>query len=304
MRLLLAALFLILTPAMLAADPRERLGYGRLVNNDFYGDGHDRGHSADVQASWVWGPAWQGRAPERPGALLELRFNAGVLTPANLRNPQSGDRPYAGYLGLGLHTHVASGAVDWSAGLDLIATGPQTRLGEIQTALHDGLFGVPPSPQVLRDQVGNGFHPSLTVEMGREIALGDRAILRPFIEGRAGFETLIRGGVDLTLGRITRGDLMVRDMVTGQSYRAVRTGGGGSGLALVLGADVARVRASVLLPADRGYVLTPARVRARAGVHWQGRRGDGFYGITWLGPEFEGQPTDQLVGSLRLNFRF
>jgi hypothetical protein len=29
-----------------------------------------------------------------------------------------------------------------------------------------------------------------------------------------------------------------------------------------------------------------------------------FYGLTWLGEEFEGQAGSQVIGSARLNYRF
>lgn len=304
MRVILAAIIAtLLSQTAVTAQDRARLGYGRIVNNDFFGDGHDRGHTADLQASYIWGHGWNGRAPETIGELVELRFGAGILTPTFLRNPLPGDRPYAGYLSLGLHTHVRSGGWDWSTGVDVFATGPQTGLGHLQAALHDGFFGVPPSPQLLDNQIGNGLHPSMLVEIGRNFELGQRVTLRPFVEGRAGFETLLRAGVDITLGTTTRSDMLVRDMVTGQRYRAARAGAGGR-TSIVLGADAARVSHSVLLPESRGYQLRDVRSRVRAGVHWQGARGDAFYGVTWMGKEFDGQPSDQLVGSIRLNLKF
>ena len=304
LRILLAATILVAGALPGLAGDRARLGYGRLVNNDFYGDGRDRGHTASAQGSWIWGPTWQGQAPTAPGALLELRAFGGIVAPEALDRPAPGDRPYAGFLGLGLHTHASRGAWGWVAGIDLIATGPQTGMGTLQSALHDVLPGIAPSEQVLETQIRDAVHPSLAIEVGRDLPVAGSAVLRPFVEGRAGYETLVRGGLDLTLGRVTGGDLMVRDMTTGQRYRAVRDGDGPDGLALVLGADVARVSRNVLLPRARGYTLTDSRARVRAGVHWQGARGDAFYGVTWMGREFEGQPDDQLVGSLRLNLRF
>nr|WP_256474272.1 lipid A-modifier LpxR family protein [Lutimaribacter sp. EGI FJ00013] len=58
------------------------------------------------------------------------------------------------------------------------------------------------------------------------------------------------------------------------------------------------------MPADRGYDLTDMRTRLRLGVHHDGRLGSLFYGLTWLGKEFEAQPDGQLTGSLRLRVRF
>jgi hypothetical protein len=42
----------------------------------------------------------------------------------------------------------------------------------------------------------------------------------------------------------------------------------------------------------------------RAGVAWRGPRFGVFYGVTWLSPEFVGQPDAQLLGSLRFRMNF
>ena len=46
------------------------------------------------------------------------------------------------------------------------------------------------------------------------------------------------------------------------------------------------------------------RHRLRAGVHWQSQDAGFFYGLTWLGEEFEAQPDTQVAGSLRVYFNF
>ena len=303
-RILLTVLILMSAALPLFAGERTRLGYGRVVNNDAFGDGRDRGHTASLQGSWIFGAEWRGQAPETPGALLELRAFGGILSPSYLDRPLAGDRPYAGFLGLGIHTHASRGALDWSAGIEAVATGPQTGMDRLQTALHDLLPGNSPSRAVLDAQIPNAVYPGVVAEIGRALPLGSTFVIRPFVEGRTGYETVLRGGVDVTLGQVTRGDLMVRDMTTGQRYRTARTSDAGTGLALVVGADVARVSHSVVLPESRGFVLSDHRARVRAGLHWQGAKSDAFYGVTWMGREFDGQPDDQLVGSLRLNLRF
>jgi hypothetical protein len=85
-------------------------------------------------------------------------------------------------------------------------------------------------------------------------------------------------------------------------YRA--THGGAEGTSFSFGGDVAHVFDSVYLPADQGYSPTDLRLRLRAGLHWQKGAMGLFYGLTWLGEEFEGQPEGQLVGSLRLKILF
>ena len=126
--------------------------------------------------------------------------------------------------------------------------------------------------------------------------------MRPFLEVRAGIETLARAGVDVTIGEVGRGGLMVRDTVSGQRYRAVA--GEFQGAAFVLGADIASVADSHLLPSSSGVTPRDIRSRVRTGVHWQGEKTALFYGLTYLGKEFEDQDSGQFVGSIRLDFNF
>lgn len=296
------ALALPLLSAAEAAD-RSRLGYGRLLTNDFIGDGEDRWRSGSVASSWVWGPKWTGSLPDSFGALIELRLNAEIISPDNLTTPAVGDRPYAGSFALGLHSHYRSGGYEMAVGADLVAVGPSTGLDGFQDALHDLLNISPPSDAVRANQIGDGLHPTLVVEVGRTLSFGQNTRLRPFVEGRAGAETLLRAGVDLTFGQMGQGELLVRDPVTGHRYRTITRDR--SGYSMVLGGDVAHVSDSVFLPSDRGFTLTDTRTRVRAGVQWQGANGAGaFYGLTWLGEEFEGQGEGQLTGSFRLHIKF
>ncbi len=146
------------------------------------------------------------------------------------------------------------------------------------------------------------MHPTLVFEAGRSFAAGDALRLRPFVEGRWGAETLIRAGADLVIGQVGQGELLVRDPVSGQRYRAIQNDW--QGYALVLGADIAHVSDSVFLPGGAGYEINDTRERVRAGLHWQGEKSSAFYGVTWLSEEFSGQDRGQVVGSLRLDFEF
>ena len=285
------------------AQERERLGYGRLVTNDLFGDGRDRWRTGSVASSRVWGTAWNGAAPESFGDIIELRFGGEIMAPASLTAPAPGDRPYAGSLALGLHTHFSRGATEVSIGADMVFTGPQTGLDRFQDALHKVVHVEHTTAGVRASQIGDGVHPTVTFEAGHTLSLSDNTRLRPFVEGRAGVENILRVGADLTLGHYGQGALLVRDPTTGQRYRAIA--GDGAGLSLVLGGDIAKVSDSTYLPAARGYRLSNTRDRLRAGVHWQGDSGrSAFYGLTWLGKEFKGQRDSQLVGSLRLKLAF
>ncbi len=281
---------------------RVKLGYGRLVTNDFIGDTQDRWRSGSVQASRIWGRGWSGDLPEQFGDVIELRLGGQIIAPDDLKKPAADDRPYATTVALGLHTHFARGAVEFALGADMVVTGDQTGLRNFQDGLHDALGVDGTSGTTRANMIGNDFHPTVVVEAGREFTLNSGARLRPFVEGRAGDETLIRAGADLTIGQTGLGELLVRDVVSGQRYRSVSNRN--AGRSFVLGGDVAHVADSIYLPESAGYDMSDLRTRLRAGVHWQAEKTSGFYGLTYLGEEFEGQDGGQVVGSVRLKFDF
>lgn len=297
-----AGLCLLSNVTAVQAAERELIGYGRLINNDFLGDTQDRWRTGSVASSRVWGPSWTGQLPEGFGQILEVRLNAQFIAPDNLVAPAVGDRPYAASLSLGLHTHFRKGMTDFAVGADLVFTGPQTGLDDLQDGLHDALGVAGPSDATLAGQIDNGVYPTLVLEAGRDFAISETLQLRPFVEARWGDETLVRAGADLMFGGLGQGELLVRDPVTGQRYRAVAQPIFGYGL--VLGADIAHVADSVYLPTARGMTISDARSRVRAGLHWQGDSSSVFYGVTWLGEEFQGQGSGQLVGSVHLNLDF
>ena len=301
MRRLIAAILVLgsLTQPALA-EGRSRLGYGRIVSNDFIGDLQDRWQTGSLQSSRVWGHGWTGQAPARPLDLLELRLSGQIIAPDDLGRPAAGDRPYATALSAGLHTHFTEGAAEVAAGIDMVVTGDGTGLRWLQDSLHDLLGVRGTSARTRAGDIGGGLHPTVVVEAGRSYGPG-RTRLRPFAEVRYGIESMVRAGIDLEIGPAGQGELMARDAVTGHRYRVIRRPG--RGVTFVAGADVARVFDSTYLPGP-AYRLTDARTRLRAGVHVEGRRARGFYGITWLGPEFRGQPEGQLVGSARIDIDF
>ena len=287
---------------MAEAGERQRLGYGRIFNNDLLGDGYDRWRTGNIASSRVWGPAWQGHLPQGFGQILEFRFNGEIIAPENLSNPAPGDRPYVGALSFGLHTHFERAGIDYAMGADLVVTGSQTGLDDFHDFLHDVLGGRDFAPQVRDTQLSNAIRPSAVIEAGRDYDLG-AARLRPFAEARLGVEDLIRVGADITFGGVGKGELLVRDPVTGQRYRTIYEPH--VGYSFVIGGDVAYVGDSDYLPSRSGVSVTEDRTRLRAGLHWEGRNGTAlYYGVTWLSEEFDAQREGQFVGSLRLRLRF
>lgn len=306
---LLAALmalgfFAVFLATQAAAEGRGKLGYGLLLTNDVLGDTRDRWRTGSFASSLVLGPVGRQGLPDRFGSVLEIRFNGEVIGPENLATPAPLDRRYAQALSLGLHTHFQRGAVEYALGGDLVFTGPMVGLDHVQEAMHDVLGGRDASPAVKAAQVGNGVHPTLVFEMGRSFEIGRKARLRPFVEARAGVETLARVGADLTIGEFGANGLLIRAPDTGQRFVAA-DGGAQPGLSLLLGADIAHVANSAFL-ADAGPVrLEETRSRARAGLQLRMRGGSSlFYGLTWLDKEFASQREAQVVGSLQLRVKF
>ncbi len=297
-----AAILAFTLPA--TAGDRVTLGFGRLLLNDWIGDGHDRWRSGSGVVSVMRGSEGSTGRPAAFGELLEFRFAGGNTAPADLASPDAGDRPYAGMLSLGLHSHFTNGPFELSLGVDLVATGPQTGLADFQSAFHDFIDENKASPAVVAGQIANGFHPTALAEIARPVTLGPRLTFRPFLEAQAGVESFARIGGDLLWGGFWQQGVFLRDTTTGQRYQSFRNVAPDQGTSLLVGADVAKVFHSALLPSADGYQLTPIRARARLGLHWQGEKLSVFYGITWLGREFEAQPEGQFVGAIRVGWKF
>lgn len=292
------ALIVIFTIAASSAAA-EVLGLSFAGSNDSMGDWHDRWQSNSAQVAFATGPEWTGSLPERFGEVLEYRLRSDILSPQDLRTPLFSDRRHVGLFAAGLHSHAQKWGGDLRLGGDLFVIGPQTGLLQFQRNLHR-ILGFP-IPTLDNFQIGNAVRAQVSAEYGRTWQIGGVAV-RPFAEAQAGPEDLLRAGVDLTFGSVGADDLMTRLPATGHRVPLVR--GSGRGFTFVLGADTAWVRESLYLPESLGHELTPLRNRVRAGLHYEHERFDLFYGLAWLGREFEAQPEGQLVGALHLGLRF
>ena len=292
------------TPNFAFEGPSERvkLGYGRLINNDLIGELRDRWQTASFSSSRVMGYNWSGELPQDFGQVLEYRMQTKIIAPGDVENPVPNDRLYSTSVSLGAHTHFAVGPGEVSVGGDVVITGPMTGLSDLQHFVHDIIDRDTPSASTIADMIPNGFHPGLVFEYGRPMNLNSTTEIRPFAELRTGDETLIRSGVDLYFGGLTEHDLLIREQVTGQRYRAVR-GDQLPGYGFVLGGDFAAMGQSIYLP-SHGPTMIDNRTRLRAGMMWLGDTNSVFYGMTWLSKEFETQEESQFVGSIRLNFDF
>jgi Uncharacterized protein conserved in bacteria (DUF2219) len=289
-------------PSPAAAEGRRTLGFGHLFTNDLLGDRYDRWRTGGFSLSIMRGDEWTGKLPDRAFRLLEYRFGSEIIAPANLTAPSPHDRRYAGILSVGLSTHFALGASEVSAGLGLAAVGPGTGLGRLQHHIHKA-FGYPDPGGALAGQIPDRLIPTAEAEIGRSFALSPAVQFRPFAEARAGDETMLRIGADLMIGALDNAAFFVRDDTTGYRVTAISPDPK-PGAIVILGADIAHVFASEWLP-DRGVpILENTRPRVRAGVSYREGGMGLFYGLTWLGREFQGQKEGQVLGSLRVDFAF
>lgn len=302
MRAPLVAFLALALSLPLPAESQERvtLGWGRLLTNDAIGDGRDRWRTGSYALSRVRGPNWRGTIPAMPGEILEFRMRLETISPADLVTPAATDRRYVGALSFGMHTHFDMAGIETSLGADAVIVGPQTRISGLHADLHD-LLGLP-APTVFGGQIGDDVFPTATAEIGRSLSFGP-AQVRPFAEAQVGAETLVRVGGDISFGHFAQGALMLRDVTTGQRFRVAR-GNTGEGISLTLGGDIAQVFDSEYFIEADPNTLSDTRSRLRAGVHWQGGESEAFYGLTWLGREYDEQPADQIVGSVNLRVKF
>lgn len=295
----------IATPPAAQAWPTEQraLGFGHFLTNDVLGDGRDRWQSGSYTMSWLRGESWSGQLPARPFEILEYRLGGSIVAPARLVNPPAGDRRYVAKSLFSLHSQFAPRpGLEADLGLGFVWTGPSNGLSGLQDAIHD-LFSMP-EPTADDTQWPNHLYPVLSAELARPIEVfGGGAELRPFVAAQAGDESLVRVGADLAFGMRETGALWLRDEVTGHRYVGI-SGQSTPGTAFVLGADVARVFDSVYFPASGGVEAETTRTRLRAGVSTRLGAVGVFYGLTWLSPEFEGQPEGQMLGSVRLRMNF
>ena len=297
-QLFLIVLCLSATPAM--AEDHRFLGLGRLFTNDYIGDGRDRWQSGSYVFSLMAGTQAAPGARQGFFSLREYRLRSAIIA-SNGKGPAPGDRPYAGTLSFGVHSHFGTGSTQARVGADLVLVGPQTNVSRFQAQSHEFLNMRP--VRFTERQLPNDLWLGFSGEVAEWMPLAPGAVLRPFGEVQSGPEDVIRVGADVILGGDMSGDLLARDVTTGHPYVSISRAA--PGLTVVVGGDIARVADSRFLTGGDFADALPQRERLRAGVHWRGDNDASlFYGLTYLGPEFEGQSEGQVTGSLRLTFDF
>lgn len=297
---LLAAALSAGLPLASLAEPRQTIGWGRSFNNDYFGDYDDRWRTGSYTLSWVRGRSSYDGSAVPFGDIIEYRFRNEIIASSHDAGAP-GDRPYAGIIAVGAHTHFDWKQIEISLGADAVAIGPSTHVSAMHEWFHEHFSS--PTPQYLADQLPDQLHLGVTAEAAWPVRVSPMLTLRPFVELQGGVEDIARLGADVILGVVGHDDLLLRDTVTGQIYRGSE--GPVIGFALMAGADWAAVGGSVYLPEADGFEATDHRLRLRGGVHWQiAPTMSFFYGLTWLSEEFVGQPEGQLIGSVKLNLNF
>lgn len=278
---------------------RRTLGWGRAFNNDYLGDGKDRWQTGSYMLSVLRGHQWTGALPDAPFEVMEYRLSVAITSPTKLSKPPAWDRRYAGRSQFMGATHWQARGLENMVGLGFTTTGKGNGIGDLHNTLHDWVSA--PQVRVREQQIGNGVHPFVLAELGREWDLGGSA-MRVFSQARVGDETLLRAGFDWQIGAREIGALWLRDEITGQRVVGI-SGNSSPGAWFTLGADFGHVWSSAYLPQDE-IELSDTRTRVRAGVNM--RHGDlgVFYGVTWLSKEFEAQPEGQVLGTLRVRANF
>ncbi len=296
----LAVLVLVLATAPVSAHDAQWLGVGRLLTNDFFGDGRDRWQSGSHVTSILRGHVGADAADISFAEVLEYRLRTAIIAPDGFGSAP--DRPYVGALSFGLHSHMRHGNSQARVGFDLTVIGPQTGLSRFQRDFHDA-FEIE-QVRFTDQQLGNNVFLGASAEVAENVQLTPDVSLRPFAEVQYRPEKIIRVGADLIVGGQITEDVVIRDVTTGHLYQGTHSQSAGD-YSFVLGADVAWIANSAFLPATGLGAASDARGRIRAGVHLQANDHLGaFYGVTYLSPEFRGQSEGQVVGSVTLVFNF
>lgn len=281
---------------------KKRVQFSSVFTNDLLGDGEDRWRTFSYDVSATFGAGDLRVLPTRAWERFQLKLRTEVIAPESLSAPAAGDRQLAGIIGLGAFTHFQANDYEVFYGGELVFVGESTGVSQALDDIHSNLDFNIPSAAVLANQIPNAIYPTIHAGVSRSIRRENRMI-RPFAEAQAGAETFLRVGADVLFGGAMINDFLLRDSVSGQLISHAKADGS-SGFGFLLGADAAYVVDSNYLANSGASKFSEFRPRARAGMVYQAKRFDAFYGATWLGKEFEGQRDDQIVGSLSFRVSF
>ena len=301
MRIFLCLILLFLA-SNASAEGYSLVGRTSLFTNDYLGDGEDRWRTGSYSRSTFFAGSSVENGTSSP--IFELRLRGEVIAPTEVNLvPQPGERPFVGVVAIGGFRHVSRGDYDVAWGGEVVFVGPQTGVSSFVTEAHDALGFK--QPRAATGQLGNKVFPTVYLHTSR-LAGASSTIpfdVRPFFEVQAGVETFARIGFDMFFANGVSGPATTRDVVSGQIMSVVAKDPV-TGFTPSIGFDVARIWDSQFLPSSSGLTVKPWRLRARGGLRSQTQTTEIFYGLSWLSPEYEGQPSGQVLGSLSLDFQF
>ena len=305
-----AAIYAALTFSPVFADEviksksasEKKLQISSVFTNDFLGDGEDRWRTGSLDISATFGGGDLRELPSTAWERYQLRFRGEIISPSNITTSVATDRQYAGVLGLGLFTHFQKNSYDMYYGGELVFVGENTGIGALQRNFHEELNIAPPSAVILDNQIANAIYPTIHGGVSKSFR-AEKRLIRPFAEVQAGVESFARVGMDVILGGALLNDFLLRDSVSGQLVSHSKADDGNR-FGFLMGADAAYVLDSNYLPNSGTLAFESFRPRARAGIVYQREKFDLFYGVSWLGKEFEAQNSSQVVGSLSIKVGF
>ncbi len=296
---------LLIAPALAATTlpaAAEGLSLGRYVGtadvfvNDGLGDGHDRWRSMGYSYSRLYEDSFFGN-------ITELRLRAEIISPYT-PGRQAMDRDYANAIGLGAYTIGKSGALGYRLGGEMLITGDQTHLRDIQRGFHKIFGGGNGYGQTGTDyyRLEDGVHGLVQGEVWSSLGAPQVWEVRPYASAKAGYETAATAGVDVILGPAAHNPYWTRDEITGTPIAV--DGQNNHGFSWIVGADVTQLKDSIYFADHSDVRPEKTRTRARAGVQWRSDPFSVFFGQAWLSKEFEGQIEAQRLGVLAIDFTF
>ena len=224
----------------------KKVQMSSIITNDLFGDGEDRWRTGSIDVSLTFGGGDQRILPTNAWERYQVRLRAEIIAPDNLTTPSATGRQYAGVVGLGLFTHFQKKEYDVYYGGELVFVGESTSVGSFQKSFHDALDIAPPSAAILNNQIPNAIYPTFHAGISKSLR-GERSLIRPFAEMRAGVETFVRVGTDAIFGSAMINDFLLRDSVSGQLVNHAKADNS-IGFGFLVGADAAYIADSNFLP--------------------------------------------------------
>lgn len=303
---------------------RDILAEG-VIWNDTLGDGKDRYKSGGFTQSLILPESFfsSSRWIKGHASALELQGRVFVATPDNTSAVTPGDRPYAQYAGVGIYLRTSSRPktladrlnliIETRAGFEIGYQGDPLPLFELQELVHTagtrmGSLARTPTNTLPSEWLAN-IEARRTWRMHLE---GGRTDLQfaPYVELSLGMrQNSARFGGDIILGSSLEARTWNLEPTTG-----VLTPGGsrrrdGAHWVAWIGGDLGYIASDALLDGGFGgggpkVGRKPVTARLRAGMMIEWGSVALGYSLTWLSPEFKGQPSGQLIGAVQLKFEF